>query len=547
MKTLLRFGLAAPIAGLMLASLATSAEAGTLIGETGSISDLNHLTQEILFKNEYINPVVFVGPPSFNGNQPASARLNNVSSTGFDINLEEPDDMDGLHTLETLSYLVLESGSWALDDGGLLQVGSLNAGGLVGTNSDDSGWNNVDFAFDFANDPLLFSQVQTSHEDGYLVTRHDNVGTTGFSIGMQEGERSNNSGHLSETIGWFALESGSGDWSGNTYQAGQTGDRVTHDWANINFTEDFENIPAILAAMADFDGPNTAGLRYQNASEGGVQIKVEEETSLDPEINHTTETVNYLAIEGDKNLEGDKIISPKEIPDGQTVKYRISQETVAGEGDFDDNILGFIDAFATDGTLEEFYGYNTDNRYSFGNSVDLTEDMSHLFLVQGSDGLGLFSVHDKYTTGRQGGGVADMQFDLFGDTASFLVKDDPGDQSYTETNSFLGGTLQSTLTSKHKWWDCCTDGSAIGYLDGLWEMFAQFTDFGANDGGMLEEWAVLSGDGSAIDVVLQTGRRVRIDVVVDRPTQVPEPASLLGLLTVGALGTSLRKRQEKES
>lgn len=38
-------------------------------------------------------------------------------------------------------------------------------------------------------------------------------------------------------------------------------------------------------------------MRYQNLSATGVEVKVEEDTYSDSEVNHTTEVVHYLAID----------------------------------------------------------------------------------------------------------------------------------------------------------------------------------------------------------------------------------------------------------
>lgn len=51
---------------------------------------------------------------------------------------------------------------------------------------------------------------------------------------------------------------------------------------------------------------NLAGfhLRYQNLSESGVNVRIEEDTTDDTEVNHTDEVVSFLAIEGNGVLTG---------------------------------------------------------------------------------------------------------------------------------------------------------------------------------------------------------------------------------------------------
>lgn len=221
--------------------------------------------------------------------------------------------------------------------------------------------------------------------------------------------------------------------------------------------------------------------------------------------------------------------------------YRISQESAAGRDDFDDNILGFIDPFNTSGTIADFYNYGKSDKPYFRGPVSLSSDTSHLFLVQASNGLGLFSVHDQQGDGS--GGTADMKFDLIGDTASFLVKDDPAssaDKYITNDNR--------TFTTNNLWGKGPTDGVAIGSLDGEWTMFSQFTALGSNAGGELTSWKALSGTGSSLSLALNTGQRVRIDRapdIADPPvTDVPEPTIVVGLLAV-AMGGSIVKRRDR--
>jgi hypothetical protein len=51
--------------------------------------------------------------------------------------------------------------------------------------------------------------------------------------------------------------------------------------------------------MGTYNGADSSGLRYTNLTAAGVQIKVEEDTTLDSETGHTTEVVYFLTIEGD--------------------------------------------------------------------------------------------------------------------------------------------------------------------------------------------------------------------------------------------------------
>ena len=276
----------------------------SVIGEVGIVTNLNHNYQTITLENNYINPVIIANTPSFNGNQPVTIRLKDIGSNSFSLKLQEPSNLDGKHINESVSYLVVEAGSWTLADGTIIEAGNFNDSGLIA-----QGWNQVNFSANFGSQtPAVFSQVQTSNGGDFVRTREKDITNAGFSLAMEEEEKLKNSGHVEENIGWLAIKTGVGDLNGDnltgmTYQAGYTGDNVTHNWQTVDFQDNlFSETPNLIASLASYDGPDSAGLRYRGLSSQGLQIKVEEDTSRDLEINHTTESVSFLAIQDNGNI-----------------------------------------------------------------------------------------------------------------------------------------------------------------------------------------------------------------------------------------------------
>ncbi|WP_319423574.1 hypothetical protein [Pleurocapsa sp. FMAR1] len=267
-----------------------------LIGEIGQVIDLKHVSQTIVLENSYANPVVFAQPLSRNGSDPAVVRIEDIKADRFTARVQEPNYKDGRHTGENFSYLVLEAGTWELENDTQLEVGTLNSDAV--TNSD---WEQIDFSTDFLNTPTTFSQVQTDNGSNFVRTRQKNTSARGFSLAMEEEEVLNTS-HPAETLGWMAISAGAGSWNGLSYQAGNTGNRVTHEWSTLKFENSFERAPQLLASLATYDGTDSAGVRYQNVNSQGVQMMVEEDTSRDLEQSHTTEDINFLLIGGSGTL-----------------------------------------------------------------------------------------------------------------------------------------------------------------------------------------------------------------------------------------------------
>ena len=291
----------------------------TAIGETGQLDDtLTHTPRVVVLSRRYENPVVFAQPLSRDGGDTSVVRISDVQADRFTLYVDEAPGQGAGHTTEAVSYLVLEAGRWELPDGTLLEVGKTTTSAAVG-NQFLNEWEQVDFSLPFSAPPIVVSQVQTENDPHWVKTRQRDTTATGFRVALEE-EEDETTSHGSETVGWLATEPGQGEWNGHKYKAANTSNAVTHSWYQISFGSGaFTQAPRFIAALATYDGGDSAHLRYNRTSltASGVQVMVEEDTTYDDETNHTTEVVSYLAIEGNGTLTGQAV-----IPGGQAVtKY----------------------------------------------------------------------------------------------------------------------------------------------------------------------------------------------------------------------------------
>ena len=284
------------------------------IGEIGQIFDLTNVPQIVPLLGEYTNPVVFAQSASGNGGQPVAVRIRNVQATQFEIYLTEPSDQDGTHGAETVSYLVLEAGTHQLHDGKLLEVGTVTTNATVGTNISPV-WETVNFATTFNSSPVVLSQIQTASVGGddYLNVRHQSESASNVVLALELEESATTARPL-ETVGYLAIEPGSGLWSGLFFEVNKTAAVVTDVWNTHSFDNVYLDPPALLSNLATYNGTNNSNLRYNNLTASNVQFKASEDTTFDTEVLHLSpESVAYLAISGSGPVTAVAPITPPQV------------------------------------------------------------------------------------------------------------------------------------------------------------------------------------------------------------------------------------------
>ena len=247
---------------------------------------IDHQWQRVAFQKTFMNPVVVAGPLSNNGGQPAVVRIRNVDPTGFEIRVQEWDYLDGDHAVETVSYLVMEAGSYTLDDG--TRIEAVNVDSFSAPN-----FKAVTFNQAFNTVPVVMSSVTSFNDSAAVTDRMRTITAEGFMCRMQEQE-ANSQDHGAESLSYIAWEPSTGTLAGTTYVIGKTGDEITSGFSTITFAAGFAAVPAMLMDMQSTDGGDTANTRYCNPTGQSVDLKVAEEQSRDTETNHTSEVVGYM-------------------------------------------------------------------------------------------------------------------------------------------------------------------------------------------------------------------------------------------------------------
>ncbi|MDB6137573.1 MAG: hypothetical protein JWO94_645 [Verrucomicrobiaceae bacterium] len=119
------------VAGLFIGDMPGEAAAKLVIGNVSVTQTAPTVWQKVNLATAYTSPIVVFGPLSRNDAAPASVRVRNVLAAdaanaghaSFEYRVQEWDFMDGVHSLETASYMVMEAGVFAIG-GQVVQAGA---------------------------------------------------------------------------------------------------------------------------------------------------------------------------------------------------------------------------------------------------------------------------------------------------------------------------------------------------------------------------------------------------------------------------------------
>ncbi|MFN2270319.1 MAG: choice-of-anchor Q domain-containing protein, partial [Anaerolineae bacterium] len=244
---------------------------GDAVSVSGDFT-INHLWRRFCPEGFGEEAVVLLGPPTYNGHDPGVVRMRPADDAecSYQVRFQEwdyqkRDFLDDLHKREQVSYLGLSPGVYAMDDGSIWEVGRFD---LSGTGY----WKPIGFETTFADVPALFLTMQTTNGGQAATVRARAVGADGFEVALFEEEYLMGSGHSAEDIGYVAIyhpDAGSADaFSGQAQLNGMNYSyTLQRIWANHRWT-----------------------------GVDGVELKLEEERSLDAEIGHMDEGLDVLRI-----------------------------------------------------------------------------------------------------------------------------------------------------------------------------------------------------------------------------------------------------------
>jgi hypothetical protein len=233
--------------------------------------------KSVSFGRTIYYPIVLMGPPSYNGANPSNVRVRNVTTSGFQFQIDEWNYLDGVHVEEDVDALYLDEGSQFVN-GLQIEAGKINI---------DENWVTIPLKGKFDNTPVIIAQCTSYNGSDAVTVRLRNVTTNSFQIRLQEEEA--NGDHVYERVDYAAFEQGNyGNFDVKLV------DQVTNSWTTIPGSAS-ANDAVFLANIQTFNGRDTAAIRKDNVTGSVYRIKIEEEQSSDTEVSHVGETVGIVS------------------------------------------------------------------------------------------------------------------------------------------------------------------------------------------------------------------------------------------------------------
>ncbi|GMN13683.1 H-type lectin domain-containing protein [Altererythrobacter sp. MTPC7] len=297
---------------LVMCLAPSSAIAGRIEAGTFTAHDTlggNRTPDFVSFQQTFDVPPVVIALPSQQGNNSASIRITNVTTSGFDELILEPDNWDGRHIAMTVHYIAVEPGRHVLPGGTIIEAGRVSTTATQfgsGFTGGVARWANVNFSAALPFTPTVVHHLQSANSETrnvanessrpHITSIAQNPSATGFQIAIDRSQANSGPFPSAETIGWIAFPAGQAgtfpDTAGTavTWSAVTTGFNI-RGWDNGCFSNGFgqsSGSAVVVAKKLSRRNADGGWLRYCAVNASTITLRVDEDRDQDNERSVAT-------------------------------------------------------------------------------------------------------------------------------------------------------------------------------------------------------------------------------------------------------------------
>ena len=261
----------------------------------------------VSFPTEFNSMPRIFALPTDQGANPASIRVRNVTTNGFDIAAIQPDGNSGAHPQMDIDYLAIVDGEHTLPGNYVFEVGTVSTDLVQASGSGSTGVETVIFNTPFSSAPAFLAQIQTIANEPaldpslpsspWLVTAVTDITANDVDFALERAEVTSGSISLPETIAYFAVADGTNgqleatDTSTIDFEMFVTPTNI-EGWDDGCFDNSFTDTystPHALATQLTRNGNNGGWLRRCDLQTNSIGLAVDEDTFSDSERAHIDE------------------------------------------------------------------------------------------------------------------------------------------------------------------------------------------------------------------------------------------------------------------
>lgn len=309
------------IAGVLALLASSPATAGRIEAGTFTAHDTlgsNRTPDRVFFQQPFDTPPIVIAIANSSGNNSASIRITNISTTGFDELILEPENWDGRHLAQETQYIAVEPGRHVLPNGTIIEAGFVDMTETqfgTGFTGGVASWRPISFSSPLPGTPVILHQLQSANSETRNVANQSsqphitsiarNPNISGFQLAIDRSQANSGPFPSAERVGWIAIQSGqSGSFpdtgGANINWSTRTTTTNIRGWDNGCFANSHgltgSSNPVVIAKKITRNNDDGGWLRYCSIDASTISLRVDEDRDQDNERGIASSDAEAAAI-----------------------------------------------------------------------------------------------------------------------------------------------------------------------------------------------------------------------------------------------------------